>query len=120
MNSAPESWASSLWSSLRNKTKEGEPPVESYTAVETVDPILQLLMTAEYLPAEPEDYVYGMKLLMTNRDGKPLVIELDLNRGVYRYGMQCYAYGEVPDLFAALDMDGWPESVLEEFRAFMK
>lgn len=100
--------------------KEGEPPVKSYLTIEETDPVLQLLMTAEYVPVEPEDYVYGMKLLMTNRDGKELVIELDLNRGYYRYGMQTYAYGEVTDMLAALGLTQWPDSVLKEFSDFIK
>ena len=100
--------------------KEGEPPVESYTDSASVDALLQLLMSAEYVPVEPEDYVYGMKLIMTNRDGKELVLELDLNRGNYRYGMQTYAYGEVSDLMNILGLEKWPESVLEEFSAFLK
>ena len=99
--------------------KEGEPPVKSYTDAASVGPILQLLMTAQYVPAEPENYVYGMKLLMTNRDGQELVIELDLNQGIYRYGMQTYAYGEVSDLFAVLGMEQWPDSVLKEFASFL-
>lgn len=97
--------------------KEGEPPVKSFRSVEETDPILQLLMTAEYLPAEPETYGYGMKLLMTNRDGKELVIELDINQGIYRYGMQTYKYGTVSDMLAALGLDGWPETVMNEFEA---
>ena len=100
--------------------KEGEPPVKTYTDAESVGPILQLLMTSEYVAAEPEDYVYGMKLLMTNRDGKELVIELDLNKGNYRYGMQTYTYGSVSDLLVVLGLEQWPESVLDEFSAFMK
>lgn len=98
--------------------KEGEPSVKSYTAEEAA-PILQLLMEAEYLPCEPENYVYGMKLLMTNRDGKELVIELDLNQGIYRYGMQTYVYGEVDDMLSALGLEQWPDSVLEEFGEFI-
>ena len=98
--------------------KEGKPPLKTYTG-EAAGNILQLLMTADYLPAEPEDYLYGMKLLMTNRDGKELVIELDLRQGNYRYGMQTYAYGEVADLLAALEMDRWPDPVLEEFGEFL-
>ena len=98
--------------------KEGEPPVKTYTG-EAAGNILQLLMTADYLPAEPESYLYGMKLLMTNRDGRELVIELDLQQGNYRYGMQTYAYGEVSDLLAALEMDRWPDPVLEEFGEFL-
>lgn len=100
--------------------KEGDPPIKSYTDVESVDPILQLLMDAQWIAFDSEEYVYGMKLLMTNRDGKELVIELDLNRGVYRYGMQSYVYGEISDLFAALGIEQWPDSVLEEFSAFIK
>lgn len=99
--------------------KEGEPPVKSY-AGEEAGPVLQLLMAAEYVPCEPENYVYGMKLLMTNRDGKELVIELDLNHGVYRYGMQSYVYGEVEDMLSALGLEQWPDSVLEEFSYFIK
>lgn len=100
--------------------KEGDPPVKSYCTVEAVDPILQLLMGARWMAFEPDDYVYGMKLLMTNRDGKELVLELDLIHGSYRYGTQCYSYGEVSDLFDALDIENWPDSVLEEFRPFIK
>ena len=100
-------------------SKEGEPPVRAYSG-DALQPILELLWNAEYVPCEPENYVYGMKLLMTNRDGKELVIELELNRGYYRYGMQNYRYGDVADLFAALGMEGWPESVLNEYAAYLK
>ena len=99
--------------------KEGAPPVKSYAA-DALQPILELLWNANYVPSEPEGYLYGMKLLMTNRDGKELVIELDLKQGYYRYGMQNYHYGEISDLFAALRIDGWPDSVLAEFGNFLK
>lgn len=99
--------------------KEGEPALETYTDPEAVDGILQLLMTADYIPAEPENYVYGMKLLMTNRDGKRMVIELDLNQGVYRYGMQNYEYGRVSEMLAVLDLEQWPEAVLNEYSAYL-
>lgn len=99
--------------------KESQPPVKAYRSIEEIDPILQLLMTAEYLPVEPETYMYGMKLLMTNRDGMELEIELDLNRGIYRYGMQTYGYGNVEDMLDALGLEDWPESVKEEFGAFI-
>lgn len=95
-------------------SKEGEPPIKAYSG-DAMQPILELLWTAQYVPCEPENYVYGMKLLMTNRDGKELVIELDLKQGFYRYGMQNYQYGEVSDMFAALGIEQWPASVLEEF-----
>lgn len=101
-------------------TKEGEPPIRSYTESAELEAILQLLMMAEYAPVEPEEYIYGMKLLMTNRDGKEQVIELDLNQGYYRYGMQTYRYGEVKDMLAALGLTQWPESVQEEFAQFLK
>lgn len=94
--------------------KESEPPVKVYQGTDEMDPILQLLMTAEYMPVDPENYIYGMKLLMTNRDGKELVIELDISQGTYRYGMQTYFYGNVEDMLAALGMEDWPESVKEE------
>lgn len=99
--------------------KESQPPVKAYRSIEEIDPILQLLMAAEYLPVEPETYMYGMKLLMTNREGKELVIELDLNQGIYRYGMQTYAYGNVEDMLDALGLEDWPESVIEEFGALI-
>lgn len=99
--------------------KEGEPPVRSYTKPASVEPLLQLLMTAKYASVEPENYVYGMKLIMTNRDGKELVLELDLNRGNYRYGMQTYTYGAVSDLLAVLGLEQWPESVREEFKDYL-
>ena len=99
--------------------KEGDPPVKSYQDAESVESILQLLMAAEYVSVEPENYVYGMKLLMTNRDGKELVLELDLNQGNYRYGMQTYTYGETCELLAVLGMEQWPDSVLKEFASFI-
>lgn len=94
--------------------KEGEPAIQSYTG-DTMQPIMELLWNANYVPCEPENYVYGIKLLMANRDGKELVIELDLNQGYYRYGMQNYKYGEVADMLSALGIDQWPDSVLKEF-----
>ena len=99
--------------------KEGDPPVKSYQDAESVESVLQLLMAAEYVPVEPENYVYGMKLLMTNRDGKELVLELDPNQGIYRYGIQTYTYGEVSDLLGVLGLEQWPDSVLEEFASFI-
>ena len=99
--------------------KEGNPPINTYTG-DALQPILELLWTAKYVPCEPENYVYGMKLLMTNRDGKELVIELDLNKGFYRYGMQTYKYGEVSNMLAALKMEQWPDSVLAEFGDYLK
>ena len=94
--------------------KEGEPPVNTYTG-DDMQPILELLWNADYVPAEPENYAYGMKLLMSNRDGKELVIELELNQGYYRYGMQTYQYGQVSDMLAVLKLEHWPDSVLKEF-----
>lgn len=98
--------------------KEGEPAIKSYSG-DAMQPILELLWTAEYVSCDPEQYVYGMKLLMTNRDGKELVIELDLNQGYYRYGMQTYRYGEISTLFAALGIEQWPDSVLNEFGDYL-
>ena len=99
--------------------KEGEPAISTYTG-ESLQGILELLWTAEYVPCEPDNYVYGMKLLMTNRDGQELVIELDLNQGYYRYGMQNYHYGEVADMLAVLNLDQWPDSVLNEYAAYLE
>lgn len=99
--------------------KEGEPAVKAYMDAESVHELLELLSAADYVPCEPENHIYGMKLLMTNRDGKQLVIELDLNQGVYRYGMQNYEYGTVSEMLGVLGIDQWPESVLNEFSAFL-
>ena len=101
-------------------TKEGEPPVKSCIGTQACEPVLKLLKDAQWIAFDQEEYVYGMKLLMINGQGAELVIELDLNRGVYRYGSQSYAYGEVSDLFGVLDMEQWPESVLLEFASFIK
>ena len=106
-------------SEIHLHAKEGEPTVKTYTE-DALQPVLELLWNAEYVPCEPDDYVYGMKLLMTNRDGKELVIELDLKQGYYRYGMQNYHYGEVGDLFDVLGIDRWPDSVLAEFGDYLK
>lgn len=102
--------------------KEGEPPIKSYAASEEGGPVLQLLMEANWVSFDTleTEHIYGMKLLMTNRDGKELVIELDLNYGYYRYGMQTYCYGEVEEMLEALGLDQWPDSVLEEFASFIK
>ena len=99
--------------------KEGEPAISSYSG-ESLQGILELLWTAEYVPSEPENYVYGMKLLMINRDGQELVIELDLNQGYYRYGMQNYQYGELQDMLAVLELDQWPDSVLNEYSTYLE
>lgn len=99
--------------------KDGNPPINTYMD-DSLQPILELLWTAKYVACEPENYVYGMKLLMTNRDGKELVIELDLNQGYYRYGMQTYQYGDVSDMLTALKLEQWPDSVLDEFGDYLK
>ena len=101
-------------SEIHLHAKEGEPPVKTFTE-DSMQPVLELLWEADYVAAEPEDYIYGMKLLMTNRDGKELVIELDLKQGYYRYGTQNYQYGQVSDMLAALELEHWPDSVLNEF-----
>ena len=94
--------------------KEGEPPVKVYSG-ESMQPILELLWEADYVSCEPENHAYGMKLLMTNRDGVEIVIELDLKQGYYRYGMQNYIYGDVSEMLFSLNMEQWPDSVLAEF-----
>ena len=99
--------------------KEGEPAISTYSG-ESLQGILELLWAAEYVPCEPENYAYGMKLLMVNRDSQELVIELDLNQGYYRYGMQNYHHGEVQDMLAVLELDQWPDSVLNEYSAYLE
>lgn len=98
--------------------KEGEPALRSYSG-DTLQPVLELLWNAEYLSCEPADYMYCMKLIMENRNGKELVIELDYRYGNFRYGMQTYHYGQLTDLFAVLQIQQWPESVIEEFDAYI-
>ena len=68
--------------------KEGEPALETFTDSAQVDAVLSLLNHAEYLSGDPESYYYGAKLIMINGKCEQLVLELDLNRGNYRYGMQ--------------------------------
>ncbi len=99
--------------------KEGDPALRDYTAVEDISPIVSLLSGAEYLPCEPEDYLYGMKLLTADTEGNGIVIELDLRYGNYRFGTQVFHYGEVADLFAVLGIEQWPDSVLKEFKDFL-
>lgn len=99
--------------------KEGEPALKTYTNPAQVDAILSLLSHSEYLFGDPEEYYYGAKLLMTNGKGEQIVIELDLNKGNYRYGMQTYCYGEVFDLLQLLGLDKWPEEVYAEHGSYI-
>ena len=95
--------------------KEGDPALRDYTDPEEISQIVSLLSGAEYLPCEPEDYLYGMKLLTADADGEGIVVELDLRYGNYRYGTQVFHYGVMEDLFEVLNIDCWPDSVLREF-----
>lgn len=99
--------------------KEGEPPLLHAGEPSQVEAILSLLSHAEYLSGDPSDYYYGAKLMMTNGKGKQLVLELDLNKGNYRYGMQTYRYGEVTDLLNLLGLDKWPDEVYAEHGAYI-
>lgn len=100
--------------------KEGEPALKTYTDPAQVNTILSLLTHGEYLFGDPEVYYYGAKLLMTNGKGEQCVIELDLNMGNYRYGMQTYCYGEVFELFQVLGLDKWPEEVYAEHGSYIQ
>lgn len=100
--------------------KEGEPALCVYSDTQNVEEILSLLSHGEYLFAAPEEYYYGAKLLMTNGRGEQLVIELDLNQGNYRYGMQTYCYGDVSDLLRVLGFPDWPEEVYAEHGSYIK
>lgn len=99
--------------------KEGDPALRDYLSYDEISSIITLLSKAEYLPCEPEDYLYGMKLLTADASGEGIVIELDLRYGNYRYGTQVFHYGEVTDLFAVLGMEQWPDSVLVEYKDFL-
>jgi len=33
--------------------------------------------------------------------------------------LYCSPYGSILDLFAVLELEAWPETVMEEFRAFL-
>lgn len=94
--------------------KEGEPALLRITDGAQVEGVLSLLNQAEYLSGDPETFYYGAKLLMTNGAGQPLVLELDLNQGNYRYGMQTYRYGAVSDLLNCLGLEDWPQAVYAE------
>lgn len=100
--------------------KEGEPALKTYTDPAQVNAILSLLSHGEYLFGDPEGYYYGTKLLMTNEKGEQCVMELDLNMGNYRYGMQTYCYGEVTDLLQLLGLDQWPEEVYAEHGSYIQ
>lgn len=99
--------------------KEGDPALQDYITDEQLAPIVSLLSRAEYLPCEPEDYLYGMKLLTADTSGEGIILELDLRYGNYRYGTQVFHYGDVTDLLTALGLESWPDSVLEEFKDFL-
>lgn len=99
--------------------KEGEPPLGVYKNAETVNAVVSLLTHGEYLSGDPEGYYYGAKLLMYNGKGEQLVIELDLNKGNYRYGMQTYCYGEVSNLLNLLGLSEWPEEVYAEHGTYI-
>lgn len=99
--------------------KQGEPPLRTYSDAASVDAVLDLLTNAEYTPCEPEGYILGVKLIMTNADGEELIIELDILQGIFRYGMQFYRYGELGHLLAVLGIDQWPEEVREEYSAYL-
>lgn len=98
--------------------KEGEPPVKTYTGTDA-EAVLALLEGASYLPCPPEEYAYCMKLIMVNGEGKEIGIELEMSSGICRYGMQVYEYGSLADMFEVLGMEDWPESVKEEFGAYI-
>ena len=99
--------------------KEGDPALRDYIMPEEISAIVSLLSAAEYVPSEPEDYLYGMKLLTADDGGNGIVIELDLRYGNYRYGTQVFHYGEVADLLAVLGIEEWPDSVLAEYKDFL-
>lgn len=95
--------------------KEGEPPLKVFSEEAAVASILNLLSDAEYVNP-PVEYLYGVKLIMVNKYGQELVLEIDLNNGVFRYGMQHYRYGEIANLFTVLGLSQWPEDVLVEYQ----
>ena len=94
--------------------KEGEPPLKVFSEEAAVASILDLLSNAEYVNP-PLEYLYGVKLIMVNENDQELVLEIDLNSGIFRYGMQHYRYGDITDLFAVLGLSQWPKEVLAEY-----
>ena len=103
---------------IRLHAKESQPPVKIYTGPE-VEAILSVLDSASYLACPPEQYAYCMKLIMVNGAGNEIVMELEMNSGICRYGMQTYEYGTLSEMFDLLALEDWPESVKEEFGAFI-
>lgn len=100
--------------------KESEPALKRITDADQVKNILSLLNHAEYLPGDPQNYYYGVKLITTNGKGEQLVLELDLNKGNYRYGMQTYCYGDVSDMLSLLEFERWPDEVYEEHGIYIE
>lgn len=100
--------------------KEGEPALNHYQDSAQVNAVLSLLNQAEYLFGAPENYYYGAKLIMTNGKGEQLVLELDLNQGNYRYGMQTYCYGKVSDLLNLLGLEKWPKEIYAEHGIYIE
>ena len=101
-------------SEIRLCISESQPPIKTYSGADA-EAILSLLENASYFPCEPEEYVYCMKLTMVNGEGTEIVVELEMNSGICRYGTQIYEYGSLPDMFLSLGIEQWPDAVLEEF-----
>lgn len=103
---------------IRLHAKESQPPVKTYSGPEA-EAILSVLGSASYLACPPEQYAYCMKLIMVNGAGNEIVMELEMNSGICRYGMQTYEYGTLREMFDLLGMEDWPESVKQEFGAYI-
>lgn len=95
--------------------KQGEPAMKTFRG-EACTGLVEFLRAAEYMTCPPEEYLLGIKLIMTNGAGQELILEMDLQQGLFRYGEQYYRYGEASaDLLAALGLLDWPEEVKAEY-----
>lgn len=99
--------------------KVSEPPLEVFEDPEEVEAILALLREAEYEMVPPDDYVFGVSLILHAQDAEEIRLEVDIRQGVYRYGNNYYRYGELSDLFRVLGISQWPEEVRQEYSSYL-
>lgn len=89
---------------------EGDPVLQNCQG-EQCNRLLTLLTGAEYMTCPPEEYLLDAKLMLRKGEREPLVLEMDLYRGFFRFGEQYYRYAETSaPLLEALDLTDWPKA----------
>lgn len=99
--------------------KEGEPELAIYEEPEVLGGLMELVNSAEYMLIPPDDYLFGVKLVFLDEAGNQQILELDIIRGIFRYGQSYYRYGELSMLFEILGLSQWPKPVLDEYGAYL-